>query len=153
MPYHAIWPRLSAAWFQVNRQFHDLTRNYPALQHQRDLFSAGFTENRDCDPGDFVQRRKLCEERERKWSNSRRTAKMAHKLPEELISQWSYTTTLSRNLVISPSSWDNSTSLILLRIAPAGHGSKVDRVVQYPSIRRHHHGFCCIPAQQYPRCC
>ena len=116
MPYHAIWPRLSAAWFQVNRQFHDLTRNSPALQHQRDLFSAGFTENRDCDPGDLVQRRKLCEEHERKWSNSRRTAKMVHKLPEELISQWSYTTTLSRNLVISPSSWDNS--LILLRIPP-----------------------------------
>ena len=30
---------------------------------------------------------------------------MVHKLPEELISQWSYTTTLSRNLVISPSTF------------------------------------------------
>jgi len=58
-----VIPKDSALTFrwviQVSRRFQDLTRDSPALQSKRALFSAGLVEN-SCSPSGFSQRRKLC---------------------------------------------------------------------------------------------
>jgi len=85
---------------QVSRQFQDLTRNSPALRYKRDLFSAGLAEN-PRSPCDFAQRRKLCEEYDRKWSSAGRIVMTAHELPKELSFQRHSTTTHGGDLISS----------------------------------------------------
>ena len=72
---------------QISRQFQALTRDSPTLQYQRDLFSAGLTEN-PCNSCDFSQRRKLSKERGHKWSSAGRvTGRCGHHRVTYLISQ------------------------------------------------------------------
>ena len=100
---------------QISRQFQALTRDSPTLQYQRDLFSAGLTEN-PSNSCDFSQRRKLCKEHEHKWSSAGRVTKTIHELPEEIISEGCLIAILDRNLIASPGRWDDS--LGLLRVPP-----------------------------------
>jgi len=100
---------------QISRQFQDLTRNSPILQYKRNLLSAGLVENPHslCD---FSQRRKLCEEYERKWSNAGRVVLAVHELPDDLSPQRHTISTHGGDIITSHSIGDGC--LRFLRLPP-----------------------------------
>ena len=109
---------------QISRRFQDLTRSSPILQYKRDLFSAGLVEN-PCSPCDFAQRRKACEEHERKWSDAGRVEKAIHELPEG-SSLGVYPTILGRNLIALRNT-QNVGGLTFLRFPPVTSVSPIER--------------------------
>ena len=76
---------------QISRQFQDLTRN-------------------------FSQRRKLCEEYERKWSNAGRVVLAVHELPDDLSPQRHTISTHGGDIITSHSIGDGC--LRFLRLPP-----------------------------------
>ena len=132
---------------QISRQFQGLTRNSPTLQYQRDIFSAGLTEN-PSNSCDFSQRRKLCKEHEHKWFSAGKVTKTIHELSEEIISEGSLIAVPDRNLIASPGRWDNSLSL--LRVSPVTSRKPIEWW-SIPPLPFNPKDFCCVPALQYPR--
>ena len=96
---------------QISRQVQKLIRDSPTLQYKRELFSVGLIEN-PRKPCDFTQRRKLCKEHKRKWSNAGRVAKTIHELPEELSLEQHLTTTLGWGLIAYCNTEDGSLSFL-----------------------------------------
>ena len=64
----------------MNRYLRDLARSSPTLQHRRELFAIGLIDN-PCCPCDLVERRKLREGYEHKWSDGASVIKSVWKLP------------------------------------------------------------------------
>lgn len=96
---------------QISRQFQDLTRDSPILQYKRDLFSAGLIEN-PRNLCDLVQRRKLCEDHERRWSNAGRVVKTVYEFPEGVDLHRYYITTLGWGIIPYHNTADGSLSFL-----------------------------------------
>ena len=96
---------------KVSRHFRDILCDLPALQCQRELFSAGLSDNPrvSCD---FSQRRKACEDYAHKWSDAGRVVGSVHELPLEKFSESHAITILGGNLVASRGSLDNSLTFV-----------------------------------------
>ncbi|KAF9649979.1 hypothetical protein BDM02DRAFT_1684899 [Thelephora ganbajun] len=71
----------------VSRCSRDVFRDSPALQYQRNLFSAGLSDNL-CVSCDMPQQRKAYEAYVRKWSDAGRAVRNVYNLPRESFSQY-----------------------------------------------------------------
>ena len=87
------------------------------LQYKRDLFSAGLVET-PCSPSDLFQRRKLCQEFQRKWSDAGRAVRAIHKLPKELSLERSSRTIHGSNLIAFRNTTLGGGSLSFVRLPP-----------------------------------
>jgi len=83
---------------QVSRHFRSLIRNSPLLQYRHELFAAGLIDN-PSNPCDLAERRKLCEEYARKWSNAATVVESTYKLPPNKRPGRSMA--LGRNILVS----------------------------------------------------
>jgi len=87
---------------QVSRHFRALIRNSPILQYHCELFAAGLIDN-PSNPCDLVERRKLCEEHTRKWSDAATIVKSTYILPSDKFFHRDYPMALGKNMVVSDS--------------------------------------------------
>lgn len=111
---------------QISRQFQELTRGSPILQHTRDLFSAGLIEN-PCNLRDFAHRRKVFEEYRRKWSNEGKVVKATHELPEDLWRERHLISILGGNLLVLYKNDIHGPSFTFLRLPPVTSGKPIER--------------------------
>ena len=112
---------LTCRLIQVNRYFRSLIHNSPILQYHCELFAAGLVDN-PSNPCDLIERRKLCEEYARKWSDAATVVKSTYKLPLDQSS--GCYTALGKNTVVSDSA-PNHGGLDFLYIPPAASGKPI----------------------------
>ena len=123
MPAPAHESLLTYCTIQVSRHFRSLIRNSPILQYHCELFAASLIDN-PSNPCDLIERRKLCEEYARKWSDAATVVKSTHILPSDEFSHWDYPTALGKNTVVSDST-PNHGGLDFLYIPPAASGKPI----------------------------
>jgi len=109
---------------QVNRHFRSLIRNSPTLQYRCEFFAAGLIDNPSNLCG-LAERRKLCEDYARKWSDAATVVESTHTLPLDQYLRWDRSTALGRNLVASDSLPNDG--LGFLYIPPAANGKPINR--------------------------
>jgi len=108
---------------QVGRHFRALIRNSPILQYHCELFAAGLIDN-PSNPCDLAERRKLCEEYARKWSDAATVVGNIYELSSDKSSHWGCYTALGRNILVSSST--SGVGLDFLCIPPVASGNPIN---------------------------
>jgi len=106
---------------QVSRHFQSLICNSPILRYRCELFAAGLIDN-PSSPCDLAERRKLCEEYARKWSDAATVVEGTYKSSPDQPS--GCYTALGRNILVLES--PSGVGLDFLCIPPVASGKPIN---------------------------